>query len=117
MERWMDGRERDVFYITRAFLEDSFWRGKRRSEKGERESGVVFTSFLVQFQLKLDVEAGWRRRGANNAQFGLVRHWKRVGALFLGEGVLEPRPPSLAAKRILTRYHSSRVFSAAAAAR
>ena len=37
MERWMDGRERDVFYITIAFLEDSFCRGKRRSENGERE--------------------------------------------------------------------------------
>jgi hypothetical protein len=35
----MDGweRERDVFYITIAFLEDSFCRGKRRSENGERE--------------------------------------------------------------------------------
>ena len=29
--------ERDVFYITIAFLEDSFCRGKRRSENGERE--------------------------------------------------------------------------------
>jgi len=37
MERWMDVRERDVFYITIAFLEDSFCRGKRRSENGERE--------------------------------------------------------------------------------
>jgi hypothetical protein len=37
MERWMDGRERDVFYITIAFLEDAFCRGKRRSENGERE--------------------------------------------------------------------------------
>ena len=37
MERWLDGRERDVFYITIAFLEDSFCRGKRRSENGERE--------------------------------------------------------------------------------
>jgi TfoX/Sxy family transcriptional regulator of competence genes len=37
MERWMDGRERDLFYITIAFLEDSFCRGKRRSENGERE--------------------------------------------------------------------------------
>ena len=35
----MDGweRERDVFYITIAFLEDAFCRGKRRSENGERE--------------------------------------------------------------------------------
>ena len=37
MERWMGERERDVFYITIAFLEDSFCRGKRRSENGERE--------------------------------------------------------------------------------
>ena len=37
----MDGweRERDVFYITIAFLEDAFCRGKRRSENGERERG------------------------------------------------------------------------------
>ena len=36
----MDGREREremYFYITIAFLEDSFCRGKRRSENGERE--------------------------------------------------------------------------------
>ena len=35
----MDGweRERDVFYITIAFLEDSVCLGKRRSENGERE--------------------------------------------------------------------------------
>jgi hypothetical protein len=33
----MGERERDVFYITIAFLEDSFCRGKRRSENGERE--------------------------------------------------------------------------------
>jgi len=35
----MDGweREREMYFITIAFLEDSFCRGKRRSENGERE--------------------------------------------------------------------------------
>jgi hypothetical protein len=35
----MDGweRAREMYFITIAFLEDSFCRGKRRSENGERE--------------------------------------------------------------------------------
>ena len=35
----MDGREREreMYFIIIAFLEDSFCRGKRRSENGERE--------------------------------------------------------------------------------
>ena len=36
MERWMGERERDVFYITIAFLEDSFCRGKRTRDRRER---------------------------------------------------------------------------------
>lgn len=33
----MGEREREMYFIIIAFLEDSFCRGKRRSENGERE--------------------------------------------------------------------------------